>query len=129
MYSSNVQYSKMFGGIQKSFTTALNCIAHIQHQVCNGYFRKRWSVASVLAVTSHKESIRLVHFQCCRLWKSIFLIVCKNWSICVTWTVLLSQLLNSNFKFYILTTTFWVQEKNRLNNFNCIQGEIAFKLH
>lgn len=66
--------------------------------MCNGYVRKRWNVTSVLAVKSHKEWIWLVHFQCCRLWKSILLIVCRNESIFVRWVVLSSPLLNSNFK-------------------------------
>lgn len=100
IYSTNAQYSKMFDRIQKTFSRPLNCIVYIPPQVCNGYVRKRWCVASVFVVTSHKEWMWLVHFQCCRLWKSIFLIVCRNWSIFVRWAVLSSQLLNSNFKFY-----------------------------
>lgn len=90
----------MFGRSQRSFTRPLNHTAQNQIHVCNGYVRKRWRVASTLAVTSHKEWIWLIHFQFLRLWKSIFLIICRNWDICVRWVVVLSQLFNSNFKFY-----------------------------
>lgn len=49
--------------------------------VMAGNGRKGWSVASALAVTSHKEGIWLIHFQFLRLWKSVFLIICRNWGI------------------------------------------------
>lgn len=90
----------MFGRSQRSFTRPLNYTAEIQTRVCNGCVRKRWRVASTLAVTSRKEWIWLIHFQFFRLWKCIFLFICRNWSICVRWVVVLSQLFNSNFKFY-----------------------------
>lgn len=100
IYRNDGQHSKMFGRSQRSFTRPLNYIAQIHTRVCNGYIRKRWSIASALAVTSHKEWIWLIHFQFLRLWKSIFSLLFVERGICARWLVVLSQLLNSNFKFY-----------------------------
>lgn len=90
----------MVGKRHISLARPLNYIAQIQTHVCNGYISKRWSVASALTVTSHEEWTWFIHFQFLRLWKSVFLIICGNWGICIRWVVGLSQLLNRNFKFY-----------------------------
>lgn len=98
MYSNYGQYSKIF---RRDLSLDLWAkLLRPNPLVCLGYARKRWSAFSVLAVQSHKEWTWLIHFQFLRLWKSFFLIICRNWVICVRYVVVLSQLLNSNFNFY-----------------------------